>query len=254
MLISVSKAIGANPWQQTHFVSEAFSIRAILTKCWSPIVWKDGTRLRENFLSCQMMALDFDDGKMGIKDAEAWVKTNGYGALIFTTKSHQKQKGDLAPCDRFRLLLRFAETIADLNTYEHNMKLIMGRLPCDKSCKDGARYFSPSPALISNFQGGRVAVYPYKKPEYKSTPYQRTLKQSGILPRWATNLITCGAQEGERNKQTFKLAICLYAYGMDEPNIIRTILSSAIDLPEKEKLNAAQSGIRRAKRDNARTR
>src|SRR3972149_855154 len=68
---------------------------------WSPGIFKSNYRNLDNFISMDVIALDFDSG-MSLDEA-AIVFAN-YAHIIGTSRSHQIVKGTTPACDRFRVI------------------------------------------------------------------------------------------------------------------------------------------------------
>jgi hypothetical protein len=260
-LVSVSKGRGFNPashWQfGTRPITNAGTFQEIITSfVWSPIIWKDGRRKKENFLTCNYMALDFDDGEMTLGGAESWCRDRGFAFIIGTSKSHQKEKvcksGKRLPAvDRFRLVIPFAETIRNKDEYEYNMLLATETLPCDPKCKDAGRYFFPCKTITSVSQGNGYPVFELPKGHAKAAKESAALdaekkaerKKSGTLPIWVITALRCGAQPGERNNTCYAVARELTDLGFSQSEIKNLLAASpAWDLPPDEMERAIESG------------
>lgn len=114
----------------------------ITTKVWSPCVWRDGKRKKENFISAHFLVLDFDDVGDETMD-ELNHSLQDHKRIIATTKSHQIEKKGVV-CDRFRLILPFDRPITNLYEYEYNMELAIKKWWwADKNAVDAARFFFP---------------------------------------------------------------------------------------------------------------
>lgn len=111
---------------------------------YSPFEFKDSTRLGSNFLRCNLIMLDFDDG-MTLQEGLTLFKN--YEAIIATTRNHQKVKGSHPACDRFRVILKsdieFNESNKD--DYKLLMEHLTKKFGSDPACKDLARFFYGSP-------------------------------------------------------------------------------------------------------------
>jgi hypothetical protein len=83
----------------------------------------------------------------GLPLATAISRFSKTAALIYTSASHQRQKGDEPPCDRYRIIFVCEEPITSAEEYELVLKYLMQKVPeCDKSCSDCSRfYFGPIP-------------------------------------------------------------------------------------------------------------
>lgn len=244
--LSLSKNKGADPWRHTEFNPSQISdfnglFQAILENVWSPIIWKNGRRLSENFLFSDFMALDFDKKtEWNIERTIKFCEFHQYSYVIAPTKSHQKPKSGEDPCDRFRLLIPWREPITCRLTYEQNMRRIMKIIPADKACADSARMFQPSIRIASFSEGKGLGWQPYKSPQARKNEYIG----SGILPPWLTAMMNESPPAGERNKHCFRLAAKLAEFGWSEGQCIDAVVASPVDIPHKEKASAARSGYR----------
>ncbi len=89
-LASMHTQFSANKFHKLEELAEA-----ITNHHWSPIVWQRNCRKRDNFLSCRLMVLDFDDPGYSLAQClNDWCDTVH---IIGTTKSHQKEKTDPPP-------------------------------------------------------------------------------------------------------------------------------------------------------------
>lgn len=230
----------------------------LTTAIWSPILWKDDTRARENFLSCKYAALDFDDGTWTLETAEAWCKAQGYSAIIGTSKSHQLQKitpkGVVRPAvDRFRLVIPFDTVITDKATYEFNMRRLVELTPCDPSCTDAARYFFPCKEIVfSQFGVKSLPVHPPDDDhEAEVQEYQeaevKEITETGQLPLWLMQSLWFGAEEGGRHKACYRIGATLARAGKSEQEIISAIMQGplgAIGVDDVKR--AVRNGIKKA--------
>jgi hypothetical protein len=228
---------------------------------WSPILWSDGVRKRNNFLSCHYIALDFDDGQWTLEDAKTWVTNKNLKAILGTSKSHQIEKvsgsGKVSPpVDRFRLVVPFAQKVTDRDEYEYNMRELMEFIPCDISCKDAARFFYPCKEIYyirDQGNGFDPVAIPEEvlrdqaehlqqiKAQYKE--YRRT----GLIPMWAISKLKHGAPEGERHTTCYRLGATLHQCGWDTEKILKAIAVSPLrDIGLEEAHRAATNGITRA--------
>lgn len=157
IVVSFSRADSKEARHHTHFkeAEGEFSRLApiIVQKAWSPIVWRGGQRKKDNFLSSDLVALDFDNGEWSIDDAKNFCLATNLQAIIATTKSHQLEKktitGITQPAvDRFRLVLPTVATCTSLDDFEYTMRMLMDGIPCDASCKDGGRFYFPCKEVV----------------------------------------------------------------------------------------------------------
>lgn len=196
---------------------------------WSPCIWKDGLRRKNNFISAKWCALDFDDNMTLSEAKDIFIDTEH---LIGITKSHQIAKGNNPARDRFRVVLRFEELISNKAVYEASMDLAIKHHDADRACKDAARFFWPckkivqvnagdfffqdvvkDPALVSRYESKELDLsHPFFK-QYKSE----------TLSKFAMYALEYGAAEGQRNLTMFKVAIELFRKDYPEQQIYRRL-------------------------------
>lgn len=241
MKISVAKAHEKSQRTQFFDVLEATGRELCAAMCryqWSPIVWDDGRRLQEKFLFSTACVLDFDDGKWALADAENFVRSFHFRAIIGTTKSHQIEKNG-AVCDRFRIVIPWTKPCDNVWAHRQNMEKIFSSMPVDKACKDGARSYRPFTAIHAVFDGKTLNWDKFKERKQEPVYYIR-----GSVPKWILEVLTNGAPDGQRNGACFRVAANLVKCGLRDEEIETMIVSSNIGLTEREKRDAARSGIR----------
>ena len=195
---------------------------------WSPIIFGGGERKEANFAAAQLCALDFDNGEMTLEQAVHNVFCD-MTHIIATTKSHRLQKGNSPACDRFRVILLFERPITNVRHYRQNMTQALKAHPCDKSCKDGARFFFPSKSIVSVVTDGyELEVIPFDNspPPDHSARYEMH-RRRGTLPSFAQWALTHAWTPGE-NCNTFCYAIAkdLARCGYTVEQIVHMILRS----------------------------
>jgi hypothetical protein len=213
---------------------------------WSPVVWHTGKRAKANFLKTHLIGLDFDDGIMSLEEAKEYVVKIGIDAIIGITRSHQIEKishssGEVKPpCDRFRIIL-LAEECTSLADYEYTNSVFMDNLPCDKSCKDGARYFAPCREIVFT-QFNNVKVEWLTAPPKRQMPVASYTK--GQMPLWIADLINHGTELGGRHKTCYKIGAQLFKYGYAEADIVTKILKGPLGAIGREDVErAVRNGI-----------
>ena len=206
---------------------------------WSPIVFKQGHRCQDNFLTSHFCAMDFDDLDMSLQEAmDAFQDCN---VIIGTTKSHQRVKGGVV-CDRFRVIIPWEKPINDLLTYKYNMSLVAQRYPLDKKATDGARGFWPCNEIVMLQQGPdyecQEVITDFDRLQYEDTLgganhikiYNKMLenKRKGIMPRNVAKWLDCVIPIGERNEACYRLARDLYVTKLerDAEAVYRFIIES----------------------------
>jgi hypothetical protein len=103
---------------------------------WSPFIF-DGVRKEENFVSCDFLVYDIDEG-MTIDECAEIIEKNKLCCLCLPSPSHTPE------AQRFRIIMPLARTITDLSVYGETWDkgaAIFGVV--DEQCKDGCRgYFA----------------------------------------------------------------------------------------------------------------
>lgn len=120
---------------------------------YSNIIFKDGIRKAENFLSAGSLILDFDGTHRLDKIKEEFIKISD--VCIVTSKSHQqkcKANADgspsgkkIEPKDFFHLIIKLRKPITDLAEYKNVMVVLINKYGSDPSCKDGGRFYYGNP-------------------------------------------------------------------------------------------------------------
>lgn len=245
-MYSISVKPGKPRYEEPWAYSSGFELRTCtrladvckhaLNFCWSPIIWRGGERKRDNFVSCQIAAIDVDEGTT-IADAKEILR--GCKNIILTTKSHQIEKSGKPPCDRFRILIPFERTITDLHEYEFNMDLLRRELGADKT-KDGARFFWPCKAFhsASNGEAFPIQVPP---PVVKKVYPRYTRENAPRLSAKLQDYIRCGIPNGQRHNAAhgvfFELLDKGYSQSEIESRMIQAIFRPASAKDEKEFAN-----------------
>ena len=238
-----------------HFTTKTGSFESLgkylVKEVWSPVVWSPGYRKKLNFKETHLIGLDFDDGALSLEDAVTYVKEIEVSCIIGVTKSHLLEKvsssGEVKPpCDRFRIIIA-AEKCTSLLDYEYTNKIFMDNLPCDQSCKDGARYFAPCREIVYECYSGSLAgwIEAPPKPPFAPKDYAK-----GQMPLWITDLINHGTDLGGRHKSCYKIGAQLSRYGYGETEIVHMIMKgpmkdiglSDVERAVRNGMSAAQGG------------
>lgn len=154
-------------------------------------------RAKRNVIGSQWILLDIDnsdvvrdeDGKpvkdeagkttpiykhqLSLDEALAHPFIQQHCALIYTTASHRPE------WPKFRLVFLLPSYVADIDTYEAMVRLLMEQLPHDPSCKDASRVFygsteasfplvNPDAALPLDWQQKAIAAAEQAKQEYEA--------------------------------------------------------------------------------------
>ena len=200
---------------------------AICSYTWSPIVWKDGIRSKDNFQSAKLMVLDFD-GELPIQEAIENV-FDGMKCLIGTTRNHQKEKAGII-ADRFRVLLWWDRHITDCREYEYQLYRACRIWPADKSAIDGGILFFHCSKIVHASDGDLMEILPAPKGWRDHTGRNEQLaacRSSGIVP--LTIRYRLGSflpKIGQRNNFIFALAGDLNKLGFSQDQTIAMIQQS----------------------------
>ena len=133
------------------------------------------------------------------------------------------------------------------------MHKILDRYPCDKKCKDGARFFFPCETITSTELNGYLVDVDTAVPEGFDRPrLYDGHRDAGILPKWAAYMLTQVFPVHERNNTIYRIAKDLAKVGLEVDDIVTSIIESPtynakVDRPllaEIEK--AVRSGHRKA--------
>lgn len=221
-----AKGFNIFPWDDLEIISEV-----ICKHAWSPIIWKGGNRKKINFLRCDYLVLDFDDGTPTMEDAAD--KFCEYAHIIAPTKSHQKEKDGKPACDRFRLIVPFAEPVTDRARYEYTAAMITKKVGADKSVKDGGRFFWPCTTIYSIDPKGMCADTkepPREQLDYKPAWWRDPFK--GPLSDKTINLLENGVwDQTERNPAIYTGAMDMLRHGWTTDQIY-TALRPKTNLPD----------------------
>lgn len=138
-----------------EIVDENVLIEHVTNYAWSPFVF-DGVRHAENFISCDFLVYDIDEG-LTIDKADEILQATGYCYLVLPSPSHTPE------AHRFRVIMPLAFSILDFNTYDATWLAgakILGIV--DEQCKDKARYYFASTLKDGFWQEGEFFA-PIKK-------------------------------------------------------------------------------------------
>lgn len=191
----------------------------IMKYVWSPIVWRNGERLRKNFISCDYLVLDFDSGATALEIRD-WCRKLDLAYFIGATKSHGIAKDEKPPCDRFRLVIPAKGSAESHFQLTQNIAYLKSLLPIDSQCKDGARYFYPCREVLFSGPGKQWSWRPYRPPSEKAIEYKRSFSSARLLSNYAKRLINKPITHGERNCTFFKIGAEFTRCGYSEADII----------------------------------
>lgn len=222
-VVSLSLNKSMNPKHQKDFYTKELTIKelseVIMKENWSPCVWENGVRFGKNFVSASLMAFDFDSGIWTLEDAKAYFCSTKAPFILATTKSHQKQKGESPPCDRFRVIV-CADECTSMLDYVHTMKLLCSELPCDNSCTDAARFFWRSVGDVAVFSGEDGGLFHWSKfVEERKFFYRRGTKSPLDWPKDVSFYLTSRVEVGGRHKACYRIGAALARHGYTEEEV-----------------------------------
>ena len=238
---------GFRTWQNDRDLQSA-----MLTKAWSPVVYKDGRRLKANFLQSNWFALDFDDGEMRLEEAcKTFCDTL---SIIGTTKSHTKER------HRFRVVLFSHKIVKDRHQYEYNLKKLIDKYPCDPAAKDAARFFWPCKEIIQVVKEG-YSLDVYDLPENYGVYDNRKTEAYGnalVIPPKARQILSSKLYEtGNRNSEVFKCSCFMARAGFSPEKIEQIIIASKCCNLERDEIHdvvgKAVKTVRKGQVDYVRT-
>jgi len=198
---------------------------AILKYAWSGIVWKDGTRLKANFLFSDYCVLDIDDELHEYSLEQAKQDYCDMVHVIGTTRSHRKLKNNTV-CDRYRIVTPWDRRIDDRLLYEGNMQWLRKKNDAiDGSTLSGAQHFFQCIEIVSMSTEGYKQDVLNKKTKEDVTgaaEYEAYLKarrcEYGFLkrlPDWVERFLREGEKAaGKRHYKTLAVAIAMVEHGL----------------------------------------
>lgn len=241
--------------EQTEFETSEGSFEhlvcSIFDQPWSPCVWRGGRRSQANFLSADVIALDFDGGAR-IRDVSRSAFSMGMIYAIATTKSHRKEKFTdegvvrANAVDRFRLVIPAFRRINTVEEYRWALGHAMSKFPgCDTACRDAARFFFQC-KMLSVYCGDGVPFSwvemsvepPVEKSEIPSIP-------TGKISSKVIDRLLYGTEDGTRHKFLVKDCFHLGAQGISEPEARDMVANSGYTLPVEEKIRIFNSQWRK---------
>jgi hypothetical protein len=183
-----------------------------LRKNFSPAIFKDGKRNLANFEVAHCIGLDVDnDGRtpsMSLEQAKVTFKDLKH--LILPSRSHQKLKDGKIE-DRFRVILFFSEPITDVDTFYATWFWCKKMWPAiDPQCKDPSRFYYRHSSAASIREDGYLINPELPKPKEVTKGNVELADLSpdsrGKLSRATLEFLLNGAEKGNRNGSTYKVA------------------------------------------------
>lgn len=251
MIISVSKSKNPQGWAHKHFTRREVAtlgefLRIITTEHWAGIAWKNNERSTDNFESCQLCVLDFDDGKTTMAGFTDKLKRLGYWHVVGPSKSHLKEKNGIV-CERFRAVLRFSEVIRDADQYRQNMKRIQTHFSSDWQATGPHMKFAPCTDIYSfNCTPDLVSIKVKAKVNYPTYKSADDFVSYGTkeVPPWVPDMLR-SADKGQRNITVFKASAVLKKRKFSESEVLGLVVQSGIDLPLVEIKNTIHSAFKK---------
>lgn len=214
MLISVCKTTSPNDWEHNNFVALNVQriqdlIKIMTTRVWSSFIWKDGKRQGAAFEHASGIVLDIDDGP-SISETIDKLSAERISYIIGTTKSHQIQKGDNPPCDRYRVLIPIAADdpfAGDAFQVRQNVMRLISLYKSDPAAKDLARKWMPCRRVVAC----EMSRPPYKLKEFQAEESRKIEGRNFMMPRWLAAKLE-ETISSNRNYTVHSLACAMFEY------------------------------------------
>lgn len=237
---------------------------------WTPAVIKNRRRVKENFVSSQIIGLDFDDD-VSVEDALNYPSIKRYAAIVHPSPSSTPEK------PKTRVVFILDTTVEDVERYEAYIRATMHHhddLKPDPSAKDAVRFFFgstvPGAVLRADLRLPLSVLETWRKDyaahldaELEKTRHQApgniVSPQGTRADRYAAatynNILDAvrSAQKGNRNNALYKASLKLHSRltwpGFDELSIECDLLDAArvSGLIADKGENAALATIRSAR-------
>lgn len=214
---------------------------------WSPGIFKNNYRNLDNFVSMDVIALDFDSG-MTLE--EAGLVFSDYAHIIGTSRSHQKPKDSKPACDRFRVILQLERPITNDDDYKATFNELIRNFPAaDRACSDASRFFYPCTGLHAcSAAGKQISVITAPPRPIKSSANTIDPEHRGKLARATMEFISIGVKTN-RTQSAFKAAKDFQEQGFNQAEAEEALLKSPnVDEPgfsAKELLRIINSAYKR---------
>lgn len=160
--ISLAKKVsGSDNLPLIEYVDDLDKLLSVITTfCWSPFVFS-GNRSSDNFLSCDFIVLDIDNG-LSIKESEIRVAGMGISCVCLPSPSFSQEN------QKHRLIFPLLRTIYNVEVLYSTLDYMLNIFPeADAQCVDAARWFCMSTMDDGFFQDGKLLspIYPTPKKE-----------------------------------------------------------------------------------------
>lgn len=231
--MQVTKLLSLTHGQRLNPPSLKTLAELTISNQWSPFLFKDNYRKGDCWISCDLLALDVDDG-CTIEEAKEYFKDYKY--ILTTSKSHQIKKNDKI-CDRFRVIIPLTETIKDKDIYKNTWYTLANKYPfIDQQCKDFARFYYPGKEIIEIKNEGKK-LEPIKEEveskvvtEYKT----RTPLNKGKLSRFTMEFLTWGGEKGHWNNGLYKTAKDFQQQGYSKEEYIERVKAITLNVKNRD--------------------
>lgn len=157
-----SRALSDPKFSRKTRSRKQLTVDLLVTVPWSPFLVSNQYLKESNFVSCDLLVLDVDEG---FTLEAAKLTFAPYKHIIATTKSHQKEKNGKPAVDRFRVILFFDQPITNIVQYKQNwIRYVVHHFALKGKIDpltDAARFYYPCVRLISqNELGDTLPVAP----------------------------------------------------------------------------------------------
>lgn len=234
------------PWQKSRAQGNLATLRsAILRFCWSPIIWRNGERKKDNFVAANLLVLDFDNGLLTTDDM--FPKFIMYKYLVAPTKSHLKEKNGVV-CERFRLIAKLDRTIYSAQEYTDITRMWAQVFSADEAATDAARAYQPSIQIdyVGDWENGKE-IMGATPPKFVSPqpPLKYNLNSNGET--YAIKAWERGIPEGGRNRAAFQAACDWAKIGLPCEHIFQKMrpFADSATFPDHELIQCIRSAMAR---------
>lgn len=120
---------------------------------WSPFVFKENYRKKNNFLHTDVLVADIDEN-LSCKDAMERLQQYQLAYSLTFTRNHLRQKNNKV-CDRYRIVIPLMNRINSPLEYFFAWRSLSQIIPeMDMACKDQSRYYYPSLGVDPQYSTG----------------------------------------------------------------------------------------------------
>lgn len=201
---------------------------------WSPSHFTDNHRCAAKLITVQIVAFDFDSGLCTLDQMVDYMKESETPCVIGTTKSHQIDKGEKPPCDRFRVALLMESQTSDNDLYRQQMGFFKkiwatdGVCWFDNACVDSSRYFYPCKNIIYKSHGTPLPWVDKVTPPPRRQVAKYDEKNPQIIPWWVFEKLSnpdCGSA---RHTTAYAVGAKLGELGWGLEEIVDVVLGTYI--------------------------